>query len=123
VAPLLDEDLDFLEAVEDFTIEQLVPQLAVEAFAIAVLPRAAGLDIESFGATPANQLRTTLAVISGPLSNRISAAAASQSTPAWASSSACPSSFFRSNSINSLGTKRADQVSPFAMNGLGGTRE
>ena len=49
VAPLLDEDLGFLEAAEDFAIEQLVPQLAVEAFAIAVLPVAARLDVEGFG--------------------------------------------------------------------------
>ena len=54
VGPLLDEDLDFLETVEDFAIEQLVPQLAVEAFAIAVLPGAAGLDIESLAPTPAS---------------------------------------------------------------------
>jgi hypothetical protein len=37
---LFDEDLGFLEAGEDFAIEQLVPQLAVEAFAIAVFPGA-----------------------------------------------------------------------------------
>ena len=49
VAPLLDEDLGLLQAVEDFAIEQLVPQLAVEAFAIAVLPGAAGLDVERLG--------------------------------------------------------------------------
>jgi hypothetical protein len=30
VAPLLDENLGFLEAVEDFAVEQLVAQLAVE---------------------------------------------------------------------------------------------
>ncbi|MEY4967172.1 MAG: hypothetical protein RL274_2755 [Pseudomonadota bacterium] len=40
VAPLLDEGPGFLEATEDFSIEQFVPQLAVEAFAIAVLPTA-----------------------------------------------------------------------------------
>ena len=28
VAPLFDEDLGFLEAAEDFAIQQLVPQLA-----------------------------------------------------------------------------------------------
>jgi len=33
-APLLDEDLGLLQAAEDFAVEQLVPQLAVEAFAI-----------------------------------------------------------------------------------------
>jgi len=49
VAPLLDENPGFLETAEDFAVQQLVPQLAVEAFAIAVLPRAAGLDVEGFG--------------------------------------------------------------------------
>ena len=49
VAPLLDEDLGFLEAAEDFAIEQLVPQLAVEAFAIAVLPGATRFDVERLG--------------------------------------------------------------------------
>jgi len=49
VTPLFDEDLGFLEAAEDFAIEKLVPQLAVEAFAIAILPGAARLDVEGFG--------------------------------------------------------------------------
>jgi hypothetical protein len=34
VAPLLDENSGFLEAVEDLAIERFVVQLAVEAFAI-----------------------------------------------------------------------------------------
>jgi len=63
VAPLLDEDPGFLEAAEDLPVEKFVPQLAVEAFAIAVLPGASvrptidpldrlldGLtDVEGFG--------------------------------------------------------------------------
>ena len=44
--PLLDDDLGFLEAVEDFAVEQFVPQLAVEAFAIAVLPGTARCDVK-----------------------------------------------------------------------------
>jgi hypothetical protein len=50
MAPLLNEDLGFLQAVEDFAVEQFVPQFAVEAFAIAVLPGAARLDVERLGA-------------------------------------------------------------------------
>jgi hypothetical protein len=38
VTPLLNEYLGLLEAAEDFAIQQLVPQLAVEALAIAILP-------------------------------------------------------------------------------------
>ena len=49
MTPLLDEDLGLLEAVEDLAVEQLVPQLAVEAFAIAILPGAAWLDVERLG--------------------------------------------------------------------------
>jgi hypothetical protein len=40
-APLLDEHLCFSEAVEDLAIEQLVPKLAVEGLAVAILPGAA----------------------------------------------------------------------------------
>ena len=71
VAPLFDEDLGFLEAAEDFAIEQLVPRLAVEAFAIAVFPGAARFDVERLGSNIRQPLRTILAVISGPLSDRM----------------------------------------------------
>jgi hypothetical protein len=47
---LLDEYLGLLQAVKDFAVEQFVPKLAVEAFARAVLPRAARLDVERLGA-------------------------------------------------------------------------
>ena len=49
VAPLLDENLGFPEAVEDFTVKQFVSQLAVEAFAISILPGAARLDVKCLG--------------------------------------------------------------------------
>ena len=38
-APALDQDLRLQQRVEDFAVEQLVAQLAVEALAVAVLPR------------------------------------------------------------------------------------
>ncbi len=41
-APALDDDLGFLEAVEDLAVEQFVAQLGVEALAAAVFPGAAG---------------------------------------------------------------------------------
>lgn len=50
IAPLLDHDLSFFQAVEYFLVEALVAQLAVEGFAIAVLPRTAGLDVQRSGA-------------------------------------------------------------------------
>ena len=52
VAPLLNEYLDFLEAAEDFAVEQFVPQLAVEAFAIAVLPGTARRDVKRLHPNP-----------------------------------------------------------------------
>jgi hypothetical protein len=38
-APFLNDYLSFLETVEDFAIQTFVPELAVEGFAVAVLPR------------------------------------------------------------------------------------
>ena len=39
LTPFFDDDLGFLERVEDLSIEQLVAELCVEALAVAVLPR------------------------------------------------------------------------------------
>ena len=47
--PVFDHDLGLLQCVEDFTIEQLVTQLAVEALAIAILPRTTRLDVSGPG--------------------------------------------------------------------------
>ena len=43
--PAFHDDAGFSESVEDFAIEQLVPKPGVEALDVAVLPRAAGLDV------------------------------------------------------------------------------
>jgi len=43
--PGLDQDLGLDQAEEDLAVEQLIAQLAVEAFAVAVFPRAARLDV------------------------------------------------------------------------------
>jgi hypothetical protein len=45
MAPLADDDLGFFQAIEDFAVEQLIPQLAVEAFAISVLPGTSRRDV------------------------------------------------------------------------------
>ena len=42
--PLLDQHLGLPQRVEDFPIEQLVPELAVEALVVAVFPRAISLS-------------------------------------------------------------------------------
>lgn len=49
-APLLDQNPGFRPGVEHLRIQQFVAQLAVEAFHIAILPRAAGLDECRLGA-------------------------------------------------------------------------
>jgi hypothetical protein len=49
-APALDQDLGLPERVEDLDAEQLVPELAIEAFHVAVLPKAALLDVSRLGA-------------------------------------------------------------------------
>ena len=46
MAPLTNDDLGFLEAVEDLTVQQLVTHFAVEAFAVAVLPRTSRFDVQ-----------------------------------------------------------------------------
>ena len=43
-SPGFDEDLGFLEGVEDFSIQELVAQPRIEALDVAVLPRRTGLD-------------------------------------------------------------------------------
>lgn len=48
-APLLDDDPGFLQAVEDFAIQQFIAQLAVEAFTIAIFPRTSWFDVEGPG--------------------------------------------------------------------------
>ena len=44
-APLLNEYLGFTEAIEPLTIEPLIPEFAVKALAVAVLPWAAWRDV------------------------------------------------------------------------------
>jgi len=46
LAPLLDDDGGFLQIVEDLSIEQFIAQFSVEGFAVTVLPRASGCDVE-----------------------------------------------------------------------------
>ena len=56
-SPPLDQDRGFLEGVEDLHVQQLVSELAVETFAVAIFPGTAGLDeqradIEPFQPVP-----------------------------------------------------------------------
>jgi len=51
-APALDQDDCFPERIEDFPVEQLVPELTVEALIIAVFPWRSWLDVERLDADP-----------------------------------------------------------------------
>jgi hypothetical protein len=38
MSPLFDDDFGLLEAIEDFSIEQFIPEFSVKALVIAVFP-------------------------------------------------------------------------------------
>ena len=67
--PALDDDPRLSKAVEQLPVQQLVAELGVEALAVAVLPRAAGMNAV-LAPTAAIHSRTALAMNSGPLSER-----------------------------------------------------
>src|SRR5262245_9238952 len=48
-SPALDDDLGLAQGVEDLAVEQLIAKAGVEALDVAVLPRAAPLDVSGFG--------------------------------------------------------------------------
>ena len=52
LAPPFDQGFGFLHRIEDFAGKQLVSELGVEALAVAVLPRAARLDVKRLDAEP-----------------------------------------------------------------------
>ena len=60
IAPSLDQHLRLRQIVEDFPIQQLVPELTVEALVVAVLPRRAGLDESVFTLTRGSRSCTAL---------------------------------------------------------------
>lgn len=48
-APLPNDSLGLLQAVEDLSVQKLVTQLAIEAFTVAIFPGTAGLDVKRLG--------------------------------------------------------------------------
>ena len=54
--PAFDDHLGLLQRVKDFTVEQFVAELRVEAFAIAVLPWTAWFDVGGLGPNGCNPL-------------------------------------------------------------------
>jgi hypothetical protein len=67
LSPAFNEHLCLLQCVEDLAIEQLISELAVEAFIVAVLPGAAWLDVESLDADPAEPSPNRLGGELGPV--------------------------------------------------------
>ena len=49
-SPALDDDLALAQSVEDLAVEQLIAKVGVETLDVAVLPRAALLDVGGLGA-------------------------------------------------------------------------
>lgn len=48
-APLFDQDASFIEAIEQFAVQKLVAELAIEAFTVTILPRASRFDVGRLG--------------------------------------------------------------------------
>jgi hypothetical protein len=71
LSPALDYDLRSLEREEEFSVERFVPEFRVEAFTITVVPRTDRHDVSRLAPTIAIQSLSALAIISGPLSERI----------------------------------------------------
>src|SRR4051812_43912274 len=69
--PVFDYDLRLLQCVEEFSVQQLITQFAVEALAIAVLPRTSGFDVSRPGADGSYPLAKSQGDESGPLSERM----------------------------------------------------
>src|SRR4051794_21395963 len=49
LSPLLNDDLRFLGAGEDFAVQKLVTEFAIGGLAVAVSPRASGFDVKGLG--------------------------------------------------------------------------
>jgi hypothetical protein len=67
--PALYQDLGL--GVEKLPVEQLIPQLPIEALVVTILPGTARFNVSVLTPTPLNHSRTALAVNSGPLSDRL----------------------------------------------------
>ena len=62
--PSFDDNLSFVQRVEDFSIKELVAELRVEALAVAILPGAAGHDVGGLAPTVVIHSRKALVTLS-----------------------------------------------------------
>lgn len=69
-SPLFDQDLRLAQAVEDFTVEQLVSETCVEALAVAILPRRSRLDVGRLGADGCDPVADSLGDELGSVARR-----------------------------------------------------
>ncbi len=52
-SPLLDQHLGLPQSVEDFSVQTLIPEFALKAFAIIVFPGVIGFNVECLRIDPA----------------------------------------------------------------------
>jgi len=64
-------DLRLLQRIKNLSIQTFVPQLPVEAFTVAVLPRTSRFDVQRSRPHTSQPFAQLLATNSGPLSERI----------------------------------------------------
>jgi hypothetical protein len=70
--PLPNDDLGSFKTVEDLSIKQVDSESAVKALTKTILPGATGFNVGAvFTPMPDNQLRSSFAINSGPLSLRM----------------------------------------------------
>jgi hypothetical protein len=70
-SPALDDDLGLAQGIEDPAVEQLIAKAGVEALDVAVLPRAAPLNVSGLGTDNRDPFLHGLGENSGPLSERM----------------------------------------------------
>ena len=58
--PALNDNLCLVERIENFSVEQFIAEFGIEAFAIAVLPRASGHNAGRLGTDKRNPLPQSL---------------------------------------------------------------
>ena len=66
-SPLFYQHLRFLQPVEDFSIQQFISQLVIEAFVVAVLPGVTGLDKQCSDLVPCQPVTDGSGPESGPI--------------------------------------------------------
>lgn len=80
-SPRFNDDLWLGEAVDDLAVEQLITQLAIEAFAVSALPEAARLNVTVPGSNGSDPGTIILSTIILRMASTISVSAATEAHP------------------------------------------